>query len=48
MYTRLDNVQDEISWIEYKPKMKEQNSTWIRANRNTYIGEIRPLSKGLE
>jgi len=46
MYTRLDNIKyNETSWIEYKPKTKDKNSTWIRANQNTYIGEIRQLSK---
>ncbi|UJR20843.1 hypothetical protein I4U23_023953 [Adineta vaga] len=44
MYTRLDNLKhDEIVWIEYKPNNERQNSTWIRANQNTYIGEIRQL-----
>lgn len=44
MYTRLDYIKaNETSWIEYKPK--DQNSTWIRANQNTYVGEIRQLSK---
>jgi discoidin domain receptor family protein 2 len=42
MYTRSDN---ELSWIEYKPKNKDQNSTWIRANQNTYMGEIRQLGQ---
>ncbi len=42
MYTRLDN---ETSWIEYKPKNKDQNSTWIQANQNTYMGEIRQLGQ---
>jgi discoidin domain receptor family protein 2 len=55
MYTRLsqlNNVHDDddddlASWIEYKPKIvnnDEQNSSWIRANQNTYMGEIRQLS----
>ena len=48
MYTRLENISNEMSWIEYKPKKKEMNSTWIRANRNTYIGEIRVLGRRLE
>ncbi len=47
MYTRLDYIKtNETSWIEYKPKKnKDQNSTWIRANQNTYVGEIHQLSK---
>jgi hypothetical protein len=46
MYTRLDYIKtNETAWIEYKPKNKDQNSTWIRANQNTYVGEIRQLSK---
>ncbi len=46
MYTRSDNIKnDETVWIEYKPKLKDKNSTWIRANQNTYMGEIRQLSK---
>jgi len=49
MYTRSDNIKnDETVWIEYKPKLKDKNSTWIRANQNTYMGEIRQLSKRLE
>jgi hypothetical protein len=56
MYTRLNqlnNVHDDdddddlASWIEYKPKIinnDDQNSSWIRANQNTYMGEIRQLS----
>ncbi|UJR28723.1 hypothetical protein I4U23_009952 [Adineta vaga] len=49
MYTRsnqLDN-SDLISWIEYKPQIinsNEKNSSWIHANQNTYMGEIRPLN----
>jgi hypothetical protein len=45
MYTRLDNNNNKTVWIEYKPKNKENNSTWIKANQNTYIGEIRQLGK---
>jgi hypothetical protein len=46
MYTRLDNIKNnETLWISYKPKNEENNSTWIRANQNTYMGEIRQLSK---
>lgn len=48
MYTRLENITDALSWIEYRPKTKEMNSTWIRANRNTYIGEIHILGRRLE
>ena len=44
MYTRLDNIKnDEIVWIEYKPKFEGTNSTWIQANQNTYMGEVRQL-----
>jgi hypothetical protein len=42
-----DDRQDLTSWIEYKPKIfvnDEINSSWIRANQNTYMGEIRQLS----
>ncbi len=46
MYTRLDNMKNnETVWIEYKPKHKDNNSTWIRGNQNTYMGEIRQLGK---
>jgi hypothetical protein len=56
MYTRsnyINNNDDEdddvdlTSWIEYRPKIgnnDEKNSSWIRANQNTYMGEIRQLS----
>lgn len=47
-YTRSENSTDEFSWIEYKPRNRELNSTWIRANRNTYMGEIRLLGRRLE
>jgi hypothetical protein len=44
MYTRATNVKSErISWIEYKPTNNDRNSSWIRANHNTYMGEIRQL-----
>ena len=39
---------DSIGWIQYRPKLlshDELNSSWIRANQNTYMGEIRQLSK---
>ena len=42
-----DDGEDLTSWIEYKPKIinnEDQNSSWIRANQNTYMGEIRQLS----
>ncbi len=42
-----DDDDDLTSWIEYKPKIvnnDDQNSSWIRANQNTYMGEIRQLS----
>ncbi len=42
-----DDEDDLTSWIEYKPKIinnDDQNSSWIRANQNTYMGEIRQLS----
>lgn len=42
-----DNDDDFTSWIEYKPKIAhndDTNSSWIRANQNTYMGEIRQLS----
>ncbi|CAF4679630.1 unnamed protein product [Rotaria sp. Silwood1] len=45
MYTRLDNTKkNETLWIEYKLKNDNTNSTWIQANQNTYIGEIRQLN----
>ncbi|CAF3471573.1 unnamed protein product [Rotaria socialis] len=45
MYTRGENIkQNETIWIEYKLKSENTNSTWIRANQNTYIGEIRHLN----
>jgi len=43
MYARMD--MNRTNWIEYKPINNENNSSWIRANRNTYFGEIRLLSK---
>lgn len=46
MYTRSNNIKsNETVWIEYKPKNGNNNSTWIRGNQNTYMGEIRQLSK---
>jgi hypothetical protein len=45
MYTR--STDDLTSWIQYKTKIMtndDNNSSWIRANQNTYMGEIRPLS----
>ncbi|CAF3991272.1 unnamed protein product [Rotaria sp. Silwood2] len=45
MYTRLDNIKNnEALWIEYRLKNENTNSTWIRANQNTYMGEIRQLN----
>ncbi|CAF3793230.1 unnamed protein product [Rotaria sordida] len=45
MYTRSDNIiNNETLWIEYKLKNENTNSTWIRANQNTYMGEIRQLN----
>ncbi|CAF3912583.1 unnamed protein product [Adineta steineri] len=52
MYTRLNHINDDdddnlISWIEYKPQIinkNEYNTSWINANQNTYIGEIRQLN----
>jgi hypothetical protein len=56
MYTRSSNNDDEedngdddlTSWIEYKPQIinndNQNSSSWIRANQNTYMGEIRQLS----
>lgn len=48
MYTRSNQPANDIrSWIEYKPQIinnDELNSSWIHANQNTYMGEIRPLS----
>jgi len=53
MYTRSmstddDYDDDSTTWIEYKPQNNNdelnQNSSWIRANQNTYMGEIRQLS----
>ncbi|CAF3512842.1 unnamed protein product [Rotaria socialis] len=38
---------DRTSWIEYKPRntsTNDYNSSWIRANQNTYVGEIRQLN----
>jgi hypothetical protein len=44
MYTRMDKIKtNKTIWIEYKPNKREKNSTWIRANQNTYIGEIHLL-----
>jgi discoidin domain receptor family protein 2 len=42
MYTRSSN--NGTLWMEYKPKNENKNSSWIRANQNTYVGEIRQLS----
>jgi discoidin domain receptor family protein 2 len=42
-----DNDDYLASWIEYKPKIinnDQPNSSWIRGNQNTYMGEIRQLS----
>ena len=42
-----DDDDDSNEWIEYKPKIidnDDYNSSWIRANQNTYMGEIRQLS----
>ena len=43
-----DDAGDDLtSWIAYKPNVAandEKNSSWIRANQNTYMGEIRALS----
>jgi hypothetical protein len=57
MYTRLshinnndDDYNDLTSWIEYKPIIinnDDHNSSWIRGNQNTYMGEIRQLSMSL-
>ena len=48
MYTRSNQPTNDIkSWIEYKPQIINNdglNSSWIHANQNTYMGEIRPLS----
>lgn len=52
MYTRSNQVKDDVDdnsilWIEYKPQLthdNKHNSSWIQANQNTYMGEIRPLS----
>ncbi|CAF4084609.1 unnamed protein product [Adineta steineri] len=44
MYTRSNSIKnDQTLWIKYKPKNQQNNSTWIQANQNTYIGEIRQL-----
>ncbi|CAF1025740.1 unnamed protein product [Adineta ricciae] len=44
MYTRMDSTKNEETvWMEYKPRGEQKNSTWIRANQNTYMGEIRQL-----
>ncbi|CAF1214235.1 unnamed protein product [Adineta steineri] len=44
MYTRSNSIKnDQTLWIEYKPKNQQNNATWIQANQNTYIGEIRQL-----
>lgn len=45
MYTRSDDINNETSWIEYKLKHENNKTAWIRANQNTYMGEIRYLSK---
>ena len=47
MYTRANEQEThEISWMEYKPKGRNTNSSsWIMANHNTYMGEVRQLSK---
>lgn len=46
-----DNDDEDLtSWIEYRPKIltgDEHNASWIRANQNTYMGEIRQLSMSL-
>ena len=45
-----DDDEDLTSWIEYRPKIvtgDEHNASWIRANQNTYMGEIRQLSMSL-
>ncbi len=54
MYTRSNHINNDDDddndltlWIEYKPKIinnDDHNSSWIRANQNTYMGEIRQLS----
>ena len=49
MYTRSNRINDNdlLSWMEYKPKTVKNNnynSSWIPANKNTYVGEIRQLS----
>ena len=46
MYTRFDKTKNnETVWIQYQPINQDNNLTWIRANQNTYAGEIRHLSK---
>lgn len=48
MYTRMSSTQrDPSQWIEYRPWSKERNSSWIRANQNTFAAELRPLSESL-
>ena len=45
-----EEEEDLTSWIEYRPKIPnndDQNASWIRANQNTYMGEIRQLSRFL-
>lgn len=52
MYTRSSQINEDdanslTSWIEYKPQTghrHERNSSWMPANQNTYMGEIRQLS----
>ena len=46
MYTRTsDKKLDEKNWIQYKLREHLSNASWIPANQNTYMGEIRSLGK---
>lgn len=43
-----DDRHDLTGWIQYRSKSVSNNeitSSWIRGNQNTYMGEIRQLSK---
>lgn len=44
MYTRTNEKKiDEKDWIQYRLNTNETNASWIKANQNAYMAELRIL-----